>query len=150
MENPYIEQARVFIYEDEKEPFVIAHMRIAHRYNTPEDPTFLHNNSLQPKPKVARLVGFEEEGERMLLYHAESSEQAEAIRKLFLEGKGYSINGFSVPFESAPNPLPSELEGIADSVIKKYRDIVGARIGGFFSEGVICGARERGFFLNYR
>jgi len=146
MENPYIEQARVFIYEDEKEPFVIAHMRIAHRYNTPEDPTFLYDTTLQPKPKVARLAGFEEEGERMLLYHAESLKQAEAIHKLFLEGKGYSINGFSVPFEAVQTPIPNELEEIADPIVKRYRDICGARIGGFFSEGVICGARERAFF----
>ena len=121
MENPYIEQATVFLKESEGDNFIIAHMQVNHRYSTPEDPIFLHDKLLNAK--LIRIAGFEDDGTRSVLYHAESPEQAETILNLFLQGKGYSINKYPVYFEAAPDYLPGDLEGIAKNSIEQYRGI---------------------------
>ena len=119
-ENPYIERARVFLKESEGDQFIIAHMQVTHTHRTPEDPMILKDKDIGVN--ILRLAGFADERARRVLYHAASPEQAEAIVQLYLQGQGYSIDDIPVFFELVEDPLPAELEEIAQGTIQQYRE----------------------------
>ena len=106
MQKDYVKKAEVFLKENGGDYFVIGHINVMPNLKVPESPIFLQNKQISTK--VKRLAGFGEEDARRILYHAESPEQAEAILKLFLQGKGYSVNKVPVIFDRIPNPLPED------------------------------------------
>ncbi len=130
--HPYVEKAQAFIAESEGDQFVIAYIKFKLFVSTgktqpKESPTFIHDRFIQAKP--IRLAGFDEPTDtRRILYHAESPDQANRILSAYLEGKGYSIWGFPVIFETASQPLPGDLEKIATHTIAEYRAIPKDRV----------------------
>lgn len=119
--NPYVERARTFQLNEQDGTFVLGHMEVTHRYETPEDPTFLHDKSLGAK--VLRTAGWAGEKTRTVLYHAENPEQAARITDAFVRGRGYSINNIPVQFEPVAGDLPEDLAGIGEQSVERYRSI---------------------------
>lgn len=122
MQNPHVRMARAFLKEDEGDLFVIAYIEWIHtEIHIRENPRILHDKSLNIK--VLSLAGFsnEEETDRRILYHAESSEQAEKILEAYVGGRGYTIDEKPVLFDGVFGKLPSDLEMIAEETISRYR-----------------------------
>lgn len=127
----YVNQAQAFIKKGKGELFVIAYMQLnPERVQeiTSEDPLFFR--FLMGK-EVIRLSGFSNRNDntkRVVLYHAQMPEEAELIMKSFEIGKGYSVQSKAVYFEIVEEPLPAELERIAEQAIQQHRQIALERL----------------------